>query len=212
MKKTTSLLFLLFASIFVLTRFFNSYPFSGLVKILPMLLLIGVTLKYAKNHYDKIFLSGLIFSALGDFILDYEPINWFVFGLGAFLFAHIFYIVSLKPIASDLAKKRGKIIATYCIYGLAMFSLISTRLGELFIPVLIYMSVLLLMALTTLVSEKSNKWLIIGGLSFVVSDSLLGINKFYTLIPYASAFIMISYYFAQYALTRGMLNIQPRFK
>jgi alkenylglycerophosphocholine hydrolase len=204
MNNKQTLLFFMLATVFVLTRFIEPYAFSWLVKILPMLLLIGFAVKSASNASEKIFLSGLIFSALGDFFLDYDRLNWFIFGLGSFLFAHIFYMLSLKPLARNIAKKHIKIIAMYCIYGAAMFSLIASGLGELFIPVLVYMSVLLLMAITTLISEKSNNWLIIGGLSFVLSDSMLGINKFYAPIPYASVFIMISYYFAQYALVNGM--------
>ena len=100
-------------------------------------------------------------------------------------------------------KKRVAIVTFYTLYGIAVFVLISSGIGELFIPVLIYMSVLLGMAIATLVSKNTNSWLILGGLSFVLSDSLLGIDKFYSPIPYATLFIMISYYFAQYALVRG---------
>jgi len=210
MKPIHSIIFVVLASIFVLTSTLGSYPqflpSSWLMKILPLLTLILLTLKLKQSRYHSLFLVGLIFSALGDFFLDYDHVNWFVFGLGSFLFAHIFYIMSLKPLSSELTKKHLKIIAVYCVYGLAMFSLISSGLGELFIPVLLYMSVLLFMAIATLVSDKSNSWLIIGGISFVLSDSLLGINKFYVAIPNASVLIMISYYFAQYSLTRGMFK------
>lgn len=46
----------------------------------------------------------------------------------------------------------------------------------------------------------------IGGLSFVMSDSLIGINKFYQTIVYADFMIMTSYNFAQYALVRGLFD------
>jgi len=208
MNKTYTFLFTLLASIFVIIRSMDHYPSflppSWLMKIFPLLILILVTSQIATRNPLKIFITGLIFSALGDFFLDYDSVNWFIFGLGSFLIAHIFYIFSLKPISLLTAKKRSLIIAAYLIYGVSMFTLISSGLGELFIPVLIYMGVLLIMALTTLISNKANKWLIIGGLSFVISDSLLGINKFYNPVANAQLFIMISYYFAQYALVRGM--------
>ena len=208
MNKTYTFLFTLLASIFVIIRSMDHYPSflppSWLMKIFPLLILILVTSQIATRKPLKIFITGLIFSALGDFFLDYDSVNWFIFGLGSFLIAHIFYIFSLKPISLLTAKKRSLIIAAYLIYGVSMFTLISSGLGELFIPVLIYMGVLLIMALTTLISNKANKWLIIGGLSFVISDSLLGINKFYNPVANAQLFIMISYYFAQYALVRGM--------
>jgi len=92
------------------------------------------------------------------------------------------------------------------LYGVIMLALLSDGLGELFIPVIAYMSILLLMALATVFSEKSNAWLVVGGISFVVSDSLIGFDKFYMPIDNVSFAIMITYYFAQFALLKGMLK------
>ena len=72
------------------------------------------------------------------------------------------------------------------------------------------MEILLLMAITTLLSTKSNQWLIIGGLSFVLSDSLIGLDKFYQPIVGAHYFIMVSYYFAQFALFKGFLLAEQK--
>ena len=96
------------------------------------------------------------------------------------------------------------IVALYCIYGVSMFSLIYGGLGDLFIPVFVYMTVLLLMGITTLLSQKANKWLIIGGVSFILSDSLIGLDKFYQPIPFESLFIMSTYYLAQFSLVKGL--------
>jgi uncharacterized membrane protein YhhN len=204
MTRQQSFFFFIFASLFVLTRFVAPYPFSWLVKIIPLLLLIAVSIPLAKNKSELFFVTGLVCSAFGDFFLDYDRVNWFVFGLAAFLFAHIFYILSFKPFCLTLLKKRLAYIVMYCGYGLVIFITIAPNLGELFIPVLMYMSVLLLMAIATLLCEKSNIWLLLGGASFIISDSILGIDKFYYAIKHASLYIMISYYFAQFALVKGM--------
>ncbi len=203
-----SLLFLILAIVFTLTRFIDPYPLSWFVKILPILLLIGITFQLAKTNAEKFFLAGLICSALGDFFLDYNPINWFVFGLASFLFAHIFYLLSFYPLSLTLLKKRGLYLVFYCLYGLIIFSIIASNLEELFIPVFIYMSILLFMAIASLISKRSNHWLIIGAISFVISDSMLAINKFYYPIENAHFYIMISYYFAQYALVRGIFHLK----
>jgi uncharacterized membrane protein YhhN len=68
------------------------------------------------------------------------------------------------------------------------------------------MVILLLMALATVFSEKSNGWLIAGGISFVISDSLLGFNKFYMPVAQADVLIMVSYYFAQFSLLMGFIK------
>jgi len=198
-ERNIGYLFIFFAVVFILSTQFKPYPFSWLVKLFPLLLLIIVSFKKSETKLKKYFLAGLIFSVLGDFFLDYDRVNWFVFGLGAFLVAHLCYIKSLMPVDIN----RVAIVTLYTLYGISVFLLISSGLGELFIPVLVYMSVLLGMAIATLISRSTNSWLIVGGISFVLSDSLLGIDKFYSPIPYATLFIMISYYFAQYALMKG---------
>lgn len=204
MARNTQLLFFCFACLFIGSLFFTPYPLSWLFKIIPLLILIFSSIKLAKEKTQKYFLIGLIFSAFGDFFLDYNAVHWFIFGLGSFLVAHLFYIVSLKPISFSYLKKRLAIMVFYAVYSIAIFTLLSSKLGELFLPVFIYMSILLIMAITTLVSNKSNQWLILGGFSFVISDSLLGVNKFYAPIPQAGVLIMISYYTAQFFLAKGM--------
>jgi alkenylglycerophosphocholine/alkenylglycerophosphoethanolamine hydrolase len=205
MTKLQLNLFLIFACAFIATTFFKPYPLSWALKLFPILVLIHFSwqqLFFTQETTHKLFIAGLIFSGFGDFFLDYDRVNWFVFGLSSFLIAHLFYLFSLKP----LVLKRMPIVVLYCLYGLGMFSLIYAGLGELFIPVLIYMTVLLLMGIVTLLSKKSNTWLIIGGISFIISDSLIGLDKFYLEIPYASFWIMITYYFAQFSLVKGMFE------
>ena len=204
MNKKQSLFFFFLAGIFILSILIKPYSLSWLVKLLPMITLVLFALHY---KVEKIFIVGLVFSGFGDFFLDYDRVNWFIFGLGAFFIAHICYMVALKPIEI----KRMAIVTLYAAYGMVMFVLISGGLAELFVPVLAYMSILLLMAITTLIAKKSNKCLIIGGISFVISDSLIGINQFYMAIPYAHLLIMISYYFAQYTLLNGFIAGQQRF-
>lgn len=205
MTKTQQNLFLAFACAFIISTFLTPFPFSWALKILPIAVLLQFSWQQwsiTRESAHKLFIVGLVFSALGDFFLDYDRLNWFIFGLGSFLVAHLFYIFSLKP----FTLKRVPIIILYCLYGTGMFSFIYAGLGELFIPVLIYMTVLLLMGVTTLLSQKSNVWLIIGGISFIISDSLIGLNQFYQEIPNASFWIMTTYYLAQFFLVKGMFE------
>jgi alkenylglycerophosphocholine/alkenylglycerophosphoethanolamine hydrolase len=203
-------LFLILSIAFVLFTFIKPYPFSWVLKILPLLVLLHFSCKKTfetNERAHKLFIIGLVFSTFGDFFLDYDQVNWFVLGLASFLVAHLFYIFSLKPlITKPLAIKRLPLISLYFLYGIGMFSLIYAGLGELFIPVFVYMSVLLLMGITTLLSERSNTWLVLGGISFILSDSLIGINKFYLEIPYASFWIMSTYYLAQLLLAKGIFT------
>jgi uncharacterized membrane protein YhhN len=206
MNRNTTLVFVILATLFVLSTLIKPYPFSWAVKLLPMVLLIGAAWKSLKSHSldGKYFIAGLIFSACGDFILDYDRVNWFIFGLGAFFIAHLCYLASLKPYVKSLKQTQYLLISLlYVGYGAGMLWLLSGGLGELFIPVFAYMSILLLMALATVFSGKSNPWLIVGGISFVLSDSLIGFDKFFSPIENVSFVIMITYYFAQFSLFKG---------
>ncbi len=204
----------LLAVVFTLSTFFQPYPLSWLVKILPMAILIYCYRARLKGKVDEFFLLGLICSAIGDFFLDFSPRHFFMFGLSAFLFAHIAYLMALKPFKckSDKAKpfknNQLKLVGFYCVYGVLMCLWLVPSLGKQLLPVLAYMMVLLMMAIATVLSEKSNFWLILGGLSFVISDSLLGINKFSIAIPNANFWVMTSYYLAQFSLVKGMLSYQ----
>lgn len=208
MTKNTTILFAFLASMFVLSTLVKPYPLSWAVKLLPMLLLIGVAigqLGFVKEN--KYFILGLIFSACGDFILDVDRQNWFIFGLGAFFIAHLFYLTSLKPYHNKLVQVKYLIpLLAYIAYGAVMLMLLADGLGQIFMPVVGYMSILLLMALATILSKKSNVWLVIGGLSFVLSDSLIGFDKFYMAIDNSHFVVMTSYYFAQFSLLKGFIN------
>lgn len=200
MPTSIRLPFCLFAAIYTFATFVEPYPFSWALKLVPMGILLYFVYSQMTHKHERLFFAGLICSAFGDFFLDYGRDTLFLFGLGSFLLAHLFYSVCFWPVA----KKRMALVIGYTVYGVGMLLLIAPGLGPLMIPVVIYIGVLLLMGIMTLISQKSNRWLMIGGLSFVVSDSLIGLNRFYQPIPYSHFLIMMTYYFAQYSLVKGI--------
>ncbi len=212
MKKQQSFMlykvgFIFFAVLFIASTFFKPYPLSWLVKIIPMAILMVTTFQLMESKSERLFLMGLVFSTCGDFFLDYDRVNWFVFGLGSFFLAHLFYLMALWPVE----RKNILAIIAYSTYGLIICYVFSPGLGALLVPVLAYMSVLMMMGIFTLISRKSNIWLVIGGISFIISDSIIGLNKFYTEIPYPHLLIMPTYYFAQFALVKGIFLNQNRY-
>ena len=68
-----------------------------LVKPMPILALLGWLHDAPPSEYRRWISLGLIFSLLGDVLLAW-PMDLFVFGLGAFLVAHLAY---LKAYLSD---------------------------------------------------------------------------------------------------------------
>ena len=212
-NKNNTLVFITLAISFILSTLLKPYPFSWAVKMLPIFLLIAITWQHSKQLIVqqkptsvRFFIFGLLLSSCGDFLLDYNQQDWFIFGLAAFFIAHLCYLISLKPFNNVyIADKKPLILITYIGFGVLMFMLFINGLGELFIPVLAYMVVLLLMALATVFSHRSNLWLVLGGISFVLSDSLIGFDKFNSTIVQNQLWVMATYYFAQFALVKGYL-------
>jgi len=56
------------------------------------------------------------------------------------------------------------------------------------------------------VNRKAAWYYLAGATSFVVSDSLLAVNKFYQPFAYAGVFIMLTYCAAQYLIVRGYIE------
>lgn len=204
--KFWQVLFFSFSLIFIIATNYEPYQLSWLLKVLPMLLLITVAIKNLDWNHSKLFIIGLIFSVCGDFILDFFAEDGFVFGLGSFFIAHSFYLFYFARWQWD-SRKAGLSLLVLTYGGYVMSHLLS-NLGALFYPVIGYMFILTLMAFASFFSKKSNIWFVLGGISFVISDSILGINKFYLPFDASHILIMVSYYFAQFALLKGVFKLK----
>jgi uncharacterized membrane protein YhhN len=159
--------------------------------------------------------AALIFSWLGDVLLMFPDL--FLYGLGAFLMAHICYIISFKmaqtnPFAIGTVNFLRLFFVNLPIYLAAamVYFLINPGLGALKIPVVVYLVVIVLMV--TSARERFGKtnavsfWQVfIGGSFFMVSDGVLAINKFFQPFPESGVIVMGTYIIAQFLIVRGIL-------
>ena len=88
--------------------------------------------------------------------------------------------------------------------------LIYSNLGEMLIPVAVYgitISTFGSVALLNYRNEKSteNLWLLVGALLFILSDSLIALNKFYEPHDIYGVSIMITYILAQFLICKAMI-------
>ena len=158
----------------------------------------------------NLMLIALVFSLLGDVLLMFvhKSTNFFMGGLIAFLTAHIMYIfVFLK----NRNREINTILFTsiLLIYGAAIFYFLHDGLGKLFIPVLVYMTIILLMVNTAFLRKgsvpiTSYNLVLIGAILFMISDSLLAINKFHQPIYLAHVSIILTYALAQLFIVFGI--------
>lgn len=176
---------------------------------------------YRKFPTQNILLAGLLLSWLGDVILLFTDLGeiYFILGLVFFLIAHIVYCVLFNK-QKRIRKRQNKPLFIFgsiliALYLIGMVSVLMPHLGELEIPVSVYASVISVMLLFAfngfLVWEKpGNQLVFLGAFFFIVSDSILAVNKFYAPIPKSSFFIMLTYLLAQYLIVVGILKLNPK--
>ena len=155
---------------------------------------------------------ALIGSLIGDILLLFvhKSSNFFIAGLVAFLIAHIMYsIVFLKHL--DPLKKPYMFIGLLLTYSSVLFYILKDGLGEMLIPVVIYIAAILTMATTAFLRKGDLKkasylWVFLGAIIFMLSDSIIAIDKFHKPFALSGVSIMLTYSIAQYLIVMGILK------
>ncbi|MFD2287422.1 lysoplasmalogenase [Pedobacter petrophilus] len=167
-----------------------------------------------KGRFHKRIFIGLIFSLTGDVILMYSASRsgFFSLGLVAFLLSHILYIRAFTlDHKSNLNAKNPFFLwgtGALIIFCIGLFFYLQPVLGAMQFAVLIYAIVITFMAIMALnrygkVNVSSFQLILAGALFFLLSDSVLAINKFSRPIPQAGILIMVTYMIAQYLIVYG---------
>lgn len=184
---------------------------------LMLILLVYYAINSKKLAAVKyLIILALVFSWLGDVLLlvDKQTKSLFVYGLGAFLIAHLFYIFYFRQIRQT--NRPGKlpnalIFVAIATYSLALFGFIAPLVKNLLVPVGIYALVISTMLGASIAAfdfgkQAFGKICVLGTLFFIVSDSILAINRFAAPFEYAPGFIMLTYALAQLLIAEGSLR------
>ncbi len=211
-------LYSVFAAIYLVLLLQGVDRLTWYLKPVLLPVLFYAVVKIDPFETKKWLLSALLFSWIGDCILLFSDKGelYFIFGLVAFLVAHIFFIRLFFGRKSEDNHSNNQLF--WCgyfviiIYLVGMLVLLLPTLGNLKMPVGIYamtISIMLVQALKGAYNwEGKAKYLVlIGAAFFVTSDSILAINKFHTPIPLASFWIMLTYLVAQLYITSGILEL-----
>ena len=162
----------------------------------------------------KWILAALFFSWTGDVLLLFQQNNsvFFLLGLSAFLIAHIFYIIFFNRVrVNESVHGNVWLLLIVVIYYSSLISLLYSHLGGMKLPVLVYGIVIswmfmLAMHMLFIKNKTAGKWMMTGALLFVISDSLLAVNKFYQPFAIAGVVIMLSYGLAQLFIVEGSVQ------
>lgn len=178
-----------------------------LAKPIPVLCMaLWVALLPGRDGYQLAIVAGLLFSALGDVLLSLSE-SVFVFGLLAFLVAHVAYVVAFFSDSRRLAPWRAVIAYGY---GAVAFGILATAgdLGAMVLPVALYVIVICSMlwrAAARLgapgVRLRSGRIGLIGAVLFAISDSVLAFDLFVAPVPLAAVTIMVTYWLGQLGIS-----------
>lgn len=204
------LLGLVGAAVFLYGRITGDAQLSLLTKGIPVIALLLWLRQAPVGTYRRWIGIGLVFSLAGDILLDW-PGDLFVFGLGAFLLGHLAY---LRAYCSDSRQPALPALLLALIAGGAMFAILaSSGLGELLIPVACYATAISLMLWRALARigqpqlKPRSTWLAAGGATlFVLSDSLIGIDRFVTSFDAAPYAIILTYWLGQWGIAASVFQ------
>jgi uncharacterized membrane protein YhhN len=158
--------------------------------------------------------AALAFSALGDFFLSRDGDTAFLAGMAAFFAAHLAYIpLFLSFSQSNLIAERWPIALSLLVVSFGLLRLLWQHLGSFRAPVVAYMLVIFAMGIAALnlPTQGAQGLILLGAFSFILSDSILAIEKFYLpdghpatkLTPYG---VWVFYWFAQVLILFGTLG------
>lgn len=165
-----------------------------------------------KRNIDKLVGIGLFFGCLGDIFLMLK--DMFLAGLASFLIGHVLYVIAFIKQSSPKELSRHKsyilvagILASYSYY---LYSILQPSLGPLKIPVVLYIIVIAVMALFAYTRKYQTNLpsfiiCMLGAILFIVSDSILAVNKFVAYIADSGLYIMSTYILAQFGITAGII-------
>jgi len=183
----------------------NAY-FQSISKTVPLIVLIVSVNR--KSKYNNLITIGLILSLIGDIMLT-KVVDQFLFGLISFLLGHVVYIFAFLN-----KSKRSALLESipFYAYGALLFFLLKSDLGDMMVPVLVYILVITTMLWRSFVQRKSTgvaNLAFIGALFFTISDTMIATYRFHDHFRFDRELTIITYWIAQYLIylstTKGKL-------
>ena len=187
-------------------------------KPLPMLVaIVAVAARAystgARARFDLYLLAALVASLAGDVFLML-PGNYFIPGLASFLVAHLFYIALFRQGVPWFPRRRA--LALTLGLGGAMYAWVWSGLTDpvLRVAVAAYVSVIALMVAQAIgralvLRDASATAVALGACVFMLSDSLIAINRFVLALPLVSVWVLATYYTAQILIVRYARPVVP---
>jgi sterol desaturase/sphingolipid hydroxylase (fatty acid hydroxylase superfamily)/uncharacterized membrane protein YhhN len=150
--------------------------------------------------FRALLMAALGACLLGDVLL-LQP-QLFMAGLAAFLVGHLAFIALFRQGAPWFPSRPA--LGLTLAFGIAMYGLLWNTLHDPMLKAAVgaYVAVISLMAAQAIgravvMKDGASLWVAVGACAFMLSDTLLAINKFMQPLPLAALWILGTYYVAQ---------------
>lgn len=204
-------------------------------KPLIMILLIVWTASHRESWQSsrvvRWLFVGMVFAWLGDVLLMIREVDLFGPGLGSFLLMQVCYVLAFRQeIREGRSADAGERLSgqrlllralPFALFAGTFLSYLYTPFHQspgttgLWIPVIVYVVCLCSMAVMAamrreVVPPANYQTVLFGAVLFVLSDSVIALNKF--ALPFAGAglVIMATYAAAQYLIVTGVVGLAGR--
>lgn len=205
---------LITAVVYIISMWIKLPMVQLLTKGIPLLCLIVWLVGQPHDRFTKFVMAGLVVSLVADLVMQWDR-SFFLPGLLIFLVAQIIYIVAFVGV-----NKRGSWVRLlpFAAWGLIAFLILSPYLGDLLLPVAVYMIAIISMmwraaALVGAQGKVRDFELaaLLGAIAFGLSDTLLALNRFIwhdrltffninEAAPFVSTLVIILYWLGQWGI------------
>jgi uncharacterized membrane protein YhhN len=220
MKKITLVLFTIVSLVEILSHLVDFHPVHYVSKPLLMpLLLVYYYASLAATDRSRQVVLALFFSWVGDVLLLFTKQSeiFFITGLLSFLVAHILYIFAYQSHQREdtsqalLGVQRFRFSLPIVLAATGLITVLYDRLGSMKIPLIAYAVVIAIMAMNALfrfgrTTMGSFSLVFLGAILFLISDSMIAIDKFLIYISFGSFWIMTTYVMAQFLIVEGLIR------
>ena len=161
---------------------------------------------------------GILFSLAGDILLMISLDRMFIFGLIAFLLAHLAYLIGFQNELMEVSAWSVVLIVILAVSAVRVMRRIVSAIRakgqtRLVIPVIVYSTVITVMLYAAMTTLSNPEWkagasLLVGAGAFLfyLSDMILAWNKFVSPIKNGRIINIAAYHLGQIGLIAGVVS------
>ncbi len=198
------------ALLFWVTVSIRPFPGSAVLKWFPIGMLALYVLRRRQSRQEWMLAFALLFHSVGDILLDLDRTGYLMVSIGGFLLGHLFYIATFLPdVRKGIRMTAGKkiFVSGVVLYTIVMGVVLLPRLkGFMIGPVVVYMAAIGTMVVMSVLPSYRAKWITLGAVLYIASDSLIAVNQYVTPVPESHFLTWPSYYLGQVLIVMGFLR------